>query len=76
MCKALLKFPLPPITPGFVALVKEDEELCKLYAKATGGFSHKSQVFTRLSQKMKSLISPVSIKQTPQVLKEPSEEIT
>jgi hypothetical protein len=59
-----------------VALVKEDEEMCKLHAKGTGVNRHKSQVFTRMSQKMKSFISRVSIKQTPQILVESSEEIT
>ncbi len=59
-----------------MAIMKEDEELCKLHAKATGGNRHKSQVFTRISQKMKSFISRVSIKQTPQIIVEPSEEIT
>jgi hypothetical protein len=65
ICRVLLKFPLPAITPGFVAMVREDEELCKLHAKAISGHRNKSQVFTRLSQKMKSFISRVSIKQTP-----------
>jgi cob(I)alamin adenosyltransferase len=59
-----------------VASVKEDEELCKLHAKATSANRLKSMVFTRLSQKMKSLISRVSLKQTPQIVVEPSEEIT
>jgi hypothetical protein len=62
MCRALFKFPLPAITPGFVALVKEDEILCKLHGQAMGGNRNKSQVFNRLSQKMKSLITRVSIK--------------